>query len=149
MNYSAKDVLADYLQFSGLESSKTSWNQKTLKNNPPRFYRLKILKSLFKAFNLGNIKDFEEGGFVLKRDIEDYKTLIKQIRSDPSVKIGLRTGEKVTLKHICRTFEQSRSSLFKQPPVVFKWFATSIHTASFILGNVSQYTSSGVLLARP
>jgi hypothetical protein len=106
MNYMAKDVLADYFEFTSLEPSKTSWNQKKLKSNPPRFYRLKILKSLFKAFNLGNIKEFEEGGFILKRDIEDYKALIKQIRSDPSVKKGLRADEDVTLKHICRIFER-------------------------------------------
>jgi hypothetical protein len=63
-----------------------------------------MLKSFFKAFNLGNIKEFEEGGFILKRDIEEYGALIKQIRSDPSVKKGLHPDKEVTLKHICRIF---------------------------------------------
>ena len=45
--------------------------------------------------------------------------------------------------------EERWSSPFRQPPMVFKWFAAPVYTASFAFGNVLQYDSSGVRSARP
>ncbi len=86
--FTPKDILALYFDFKSFQPSKRTWNEHTLHDNPPRLYRLKMLQSLFKAFGLGSIKTFHEGGFVLKRNIEDYSVLIERIKTDTKAHIS-------------------------------------------------------------
>ena len=83
----------------------------------------------FVTFLLGCSHSFEEA--LLKMKIP-----IRHIEEDKTVPMYI-------------TGIQGWSRSFRQSPTVFKWFAAFIHTASFILGNLSQYTSSGVLSESP
>ncbi len=76
MIFTAKEVFKNYLQFLSFFPSTVGWDEKKLVDNPPRYYRLRQLKILFKAFSLGNIADFESGNFIKKRALEEYKELI-------------------------------------------------------------------------
>jgi hypothetical protein len=106
VNYTAKDVLDLYLEFEGMQSDQDTWAEGSLQDNPPRLYRLKALGSLFRAFELGDIKEFAVGTFVLKRKIEDYSALIKQIKSELRTITKLRKGEQLTLKEIAFLFKR-------------------------------------------
>ena len=98
--YTAKDALDLYLVFESMQQDESTWTDDGLRDNPPRFYRLKILKSLFKAFDLGDLKKFAEGNFVLQRRIEDYDSLIKRIQSELKSITKFRKGEEITLNDI-------------------------------------------------
>lgn len=104
--YTAKDVLDLYLEFEGMQPDQDTWAEGNLQDNPPRFYRLKSLDSLFSAFELGDIKEFAEGTFVLKRKIEDYSALIKQMKSELRTITKFRKGEQLTLNEIAFLFKR-------------------------------------------
>jgi len=104
--YIAKDVLDLYLEFEGMQYDQDTWAEGNLQDNPPRFYRLKALGSLFRAFGLGDIREFAEGTFVLKRKIEDYSTLIKQMKSELKSVTKFRKGEEITLHEIAFLFRR-------------------------------------------
>jgi hypothetical protein len=104
--YTAKDVLDLYLEFEGMQPEQDTWDESNLQDNPPRFYRLKALGSLFRAFELGDIKEFAVGAFVLKRKIEDYSSLIKQMKSELKTVTKFRKGEQLTLNEIAFLFKR-------------------------------------------
>ncbi len=104
--YTAKDALDLYLVFESMQQDESTWTDDGLRDNPPRFYRLKILKSLFKAFDLGDLKKFAEGNFVLQRRIEDYDSLIKRIQSELKSITKFRKGEEITLNDIAFLFKR-------------------------------------------
>jgi len=102
--YTAKNVLDFYLEFEGMQPDKRTWTEDKLKDNPPRLYRFKMLQSFFVAFELGDIMEFAEGTFVLKRKIGDYRTLIKQMKSELKTITKFRKGEDITLNEIAFLF---------------------------------------------
>ena len=104
--YTAKDVLDLYLEFEGMQPEQDTWTDDDLQDNPPRFYRFKMLQSFFRAFGLGDIKEFAVGTFVLKRKIEDYSALIKQMKSELKTVTKFRKGEQLTLNEIAFLFER-------------------------------------------
>jgi hypothetical protein len=106
VNYTAKDVLDLYLELEGMQPEQDTWAEGILQDNPPRFYRLKALGSLFRAFELGDIKEFAVGTFVLKRKIEDYSALIKQMKSELKTVTKFRKGEQLTLYEIAFLFKR-------------------------------------------
>jgi len=57
------------------------WNARSLKFNEPRFYRLKQLESLMRAFEIGNdlLRDFRNQGFLNNRSIGDFQSIIDDI----------------------------------------------------------------------
>lgn len=104
--YTAKNILDLYLELKGMHSDQDTWTEDKLVDDPPRFYRLKKLLSLFRAFDLGDIREFDEGTFVVKRNIEDYRPLIKQIKSELKAITKFRKGEEITLNEISFLFER-------------------------------------------
>ena len=103
--YTAKDILDLYLEFTYMEPDKNVWDEDWLQNNDPKLFRLKILKSLFRAFDLGEIKDFDDGSFILKRKLEDYDFLKKKIVSDLGTKPGLAYSQALDLSDIAYMFQ--------------------------------------------
>lgn len=104
--YTAKDALDLYLEFESMQPDESTWTDDGLRDNPPRFYRLKVLKSLFKAFDLGDLKKFAEGNFVLKRRIEDYDSLIKRMKSELKSVTKFQKNEEITLNEITFLFKR-------------------------------------------
>ncbi len=99
------DILSGYLDFKSLVPSKKSWSENNLKDNPGGLYRFKALESLFRAFNLGDIKTFEKGVFILKRNIKEYDVLIEKIKSDPVSKGIFSKRSRLDLHALSRTFQ--------------------------------------------
>jgi hypothetical protein len=106
VNFTAKDVLDLYLEFEGMQPEQDTWAEGSLQDNPPRFYRLKALGSLFRAFEMGDIREFAKGTFVLKGKIEDYSALIKQMKSELKTVTKFRKGEQLTLNEIAFLFKR-------------------------------------------
>ena len=104
--FTAKEVLDLYLEFEGMQPDEDTWTENKLQDNPPRFYRFKMLQSLFKAFELGDIKGFAKGTFVLKKKIKDYIPLIKQMKSELKTITKFRKGEHITFNEIAFLFER-------------------------------------------
>ena len=106
VKYTAKDVLDLYLEFEGLQPDEGTWIEDNIQDNPPRFYRLKSLQSLFRAFDLGNIQEFAEGTFILERTIGDYSALTQQMKSELETNTKSRIREPLTLKNIVFLFKR-------------------------------------------
>jgi len=104
--FMSNDVLDLYLEFKGMQSDQNTWTEDNLADDPPRFYRFKMLMSLFRAFELGDIREFDEGTFVLKRKIEEYSTLIKQMKSELKNVTKFRKGEEITLHETAFLFRR-------------------------------------------
>jgi len=104
--YSVKNVLDLFLEFKGMQPDEDTWTQDLLQDDPPRFYRFKMLQSLFKAFDLGDVREFDEGAFVLRRKIEDYSALVKQMKSELKSVTKFRKGEEITLHEIAFLFRR-------------------------------------------
>lgn len=104
--YTAKDVLDLYLEFESMQPDKRTWTDGKLRDNPPRFYRFKMLQSLFRVFDLGDLKKFAEGNFVLERRIEDYTLLIKRMKSELKSVTKFRKGEEIAQSEIAFLFKR-------------------------------------------
>ncbi|MGD1840951.1 MAG: hypothetical protein ACFB0B_08660 [Thermonemataceae bacterium] len=78
---SANDFLHKYFEFKAMEPNLRRWSLRRLKHNEPRYYRLKALLALLKAFELGSHlrKDFTEGGFLKIRDVTDFLAIYEDI----------------------------------------------------------------------
>ncbi|MEM9981272.1 MAG: hypothetical protein AAF734_02175, partial [Bacteroidota bacterium] len=78
---SANDFLHKYFEFKAMEPTHKKWNLRRLKSNKPRYYRLKALLALLKAFELGSHlqKDFTEGGFLKNKDTTDFLAIYEDI----------------------------------------------------------------------
>lgn len=102
--YTAKDALDLYLEFEAMQPDRRTWTDGRLQDNPPRFYRFKRLQAFFEAFELGDIREFAEGTFILKRKIRDYASLIKRMKSELKTITKFRKGEEITLHEIAFLF---------------------------------------------
>jgi len=80
-NYTAKDFLEIYLEFADLVPNQSKWNEEAISSNPPRLYRFQQLKSLMKAFEIGDdlLKDLKEGGFLSRRENLDLSLLFEDM----------------------------------------------------------------------
>lgn len=80
-NYTVKDFLDKYYEFKSMVPNYKDWNQKSLKYNEPRFYRLKELESLIRAFDIGTdlLQDFQNRKFLERRTLSDFEPIIKDI----------------------------------------------------------------------
>jgi hypothetical protein len=103
--YTSKDILDIYLELVCLEPDKTKWDEDLLDIHEPELYRFKILKSLFRAFDLGEIKDFDQGSFIEQSKPEDYSFLTKKIISDLGTKPGLAYSQALSLSDIAYMFQ--------------------------------------------
>ncbi len=76
-----KDFLDKFYEFKAMVPNHNEWNAKSLKYNKPRFYLLKELESLMRAFEIGNdlLHDFQNRKFLEKRSIEDFRPIIDDI----------------------------------------------------------------------
>ena len=103
--YTSKDILDMYLEFVCIEPDKNVWDEDWLQNNEPKLFRLKMLTSLFRAFELGEIKDFDDGSFIMQRKREDYDFLKKKIVTDLGTKPGLAYSQALGLSDIAYMFQ--------------------------------------------
>ena len=103
--YTAKDILDMYLEFVYMEPDKNVWDEDWLQNNEPKLFRLKMLKPLFRAFDLGEIKDFDDGSFILKRKLEDYDFLKNKIVADLGAKPGHAMSQALDPSDIAYMFQ--------------------------------------------
>jgi hypothetical protein len=103
--YTPEDILRIYLELACLEPDKNKWDEDWLQNNEPELFRFKMLKSLFRAFGLGDIKDFDQGTFIVKRKLEDYGFLTEKILSDLGPKPGHAYSQALDLSDIAFMFQ--------------------------------------------
>ncbi len=75
--YTVKDFLDIYLQFVNLVPKRSDWNEEATSSHPPKLYRLQQLKSLMKAFDIGEdvSKNFKNGKFLRNRKPFEYKLI--------------------------------------------------------------------------
>lgn len=79
-NYTAFEFLPLYFEFKAMTPNISQWNEKSLKSNPPRYYRFLRLKALIKAFGLKiDLCEFESGKFIYSKDISEYQFLTKEL----------------------------------------------------------------------
>lgn len=102
--HSAQTVLDLYLEFEAMQPDKRTWTPDKLRDNPPRLYRFQMLTSLFRAFDLGDLRKFSEGTFVRQRRIDDYAALIRQMESELKTVTKFRKGEDISLHEIAFLF---------------------------------------------
>lgn len=81
--FTAFDFLTKFYEFKRMVPNNHHWYEKSLKRNPPRYYRLLELQSLMKAFNIGDdlIEDFDNQGFLDKRKPSDFEPIYKDIEA--------------------------------------------------------------------
>ena len=103
--YTARNILDMYVDLKCLQPDKELWDEISLQNNEPQLFRLKILKSLFGAFDLGDLKDFDQGTFIVKRKLEDYGFLTEKILSDLGPKPGHAYSQSLDLNDIAYMFQ--------------------------------------------
>lgn len=103
--YTSKDILDLYLEFVCIEPDKNVWSEDWLQNNEPKLFRLKMLKSLFRAFDMGDIKDFDQGSFIEQRTLKDYDFLTTKIISDLGQKQGKVFSKALSLSDIAYMFQ--------------------------------------------
>lgn len=98
-NYTAKDFLEIYLEFLGLVPKQSEWNEEVIFSIPPRLYRFRQLKSLMKAFEIGEdlLIDFKEGGFLSRRENLDLSLLFEDMEKYVQSNIANEEQEKSIL----------------------------------------------------
>lgn len=81
--YKIKDLLDKFFEFKAMVPNVNSWNLISLQDNEPRYYRLKELLSLIKAFEIGDdlYNDLQNTGFLERRTILDLEPILKDIES--------------------------------------------------------------------
>jgi hypothetical protein len=81
--FTAYNFLTKFYEFKGMVPNNCDWYERSLKGNPPRYYRLLELQSLMKAFNIGDdlIRDFDNQGFLEKRNPSDFEPIYKDIEA--------------------------------------------------------------------
>jgi len=79
--FTVKDFLDKFYEFKAMVPNYRDWNHKSLKYNEPRFYRLKELESLIRAFEIGTdlLQDFQNRQFLERRTLIDFEPIIKDI----------------------------------------------------------------------
>ena len=75
--YTALDLLRQYLELCGFTPDQSEWNTEALRENPPRLIRLQRLKALFHAFGIPfDRSQFEKGKFI------DWKNPVYEVFRD-------------------------------------------------------------------
>lgn len=82
MDLTAIDVINQFLEFQSLVLNTAMWKESELMDNPPRLYRFNQLQALFRAFDLGQLPEFENGNFVEKRPVEGYQIIFDKVQKD-------------------------------------------------------------------
>ena len=82
MYITAKEIIYKYLKFKHLVPNINSWNEEKLKNNSEYYQMFLQLRAIFCAFNLGLIRDFENGSFVRNFPIESFSRLVEIARKN-------------------------------------------------------------------
>lgn len=121
--YAARNILDMYVDLKCHQPDKTMWDEVSLENGGSEYYRLKMLKSLFRAFDLSEIKDFDDGSFILKRKREDYEFLTKKIISDLGPKPGHALSQALALSDIAYMFQSWLLQLYECEKVIkaYSW----------------------------
>ena len=81
--FTARDFLKKFHGFREITPNTDFWTLESLEENPPRYYRLLEIKSLMRAFNLGEdlLNDFRTGVFVDKRSAKANKAIYKELEA--------------------------------------------------------------------
>lgn len=77
MYITAKEIIDKYFKFKYLVPNVNNWNEEKLKNNSYYYTLFLQLRAIFCAFNLGLIRDFENGSFVRNFPIEAFSRLVE------------------------------------------------------------------------
>ncbi|MEL6133443.1 MAG: hypothetical protein AAFR59_08785 [Bacteroidota bacterium] len=151
--YGAHDFLRKFQAFKRMVPDPQSWKPKKLIFNEPRYYRLKELLSMMKAFDLGEdlYEDIEQKRFLKRRKKEDFAGLL----TDLECYIETRDWEKVhyateknrvrnmsrfpmVIGHFMRFSEQARALLaFNEG-----WMEASSVEARYTIFKTAGITSS-------
>lgn len=80
--YRASDFLRLYQEFRQMEPNVNNWKLRRLKSNKPRYYRLKQLLSLMKAFHIGDdlLEDFHNRKFLSRRDLDSLAPIMADVQ---------------------------------------------------------------------
>ncbi|MEO1416068.1 MAG: hypothetical protein AAFW00_12580 [Bacteroidota bacterium] len=79
--FRAKDFLRKFQEFKRMVPDHENWKARKLIFNEPRYYRLKQLLSMMKAFDLGEdlYEDIEQKRFLKRRRKEDFDGLLEDL----------------------------------------------------------------------
>jgi len=69
----ASFLVFKYMELLNIFPYRSYWNEEYLINNPPAYYRLLQFQCLCKIYNLGSVKEFINGDFILSRNQEEKK----------------------------------------------------------------------------
>ncbi|PIY12350.1 MAG: hypothetical protein COZ18_02250 [Flexibacter sp. CG_4_10_14_3_um_filter_32_15] len=143
--YTAKDFLEIYLEFVDLVPKQSEWNEEAISSNPPRLYRFQQLKSLMKAFEIGDdlLRDFKEGEFLNKKDSLDFSLLYQDV--EIYIKNNHSEEGKKYLREELTRDKNTKSAFLKMLP--FTKFLEVIERVNYILQINSGVLAAGRLLA--
>ncbi len=79
LKYTAIEFIHIFQRFIEFIPDKKEWNRNALRNYKPGYCLYSQLESLFNAFELGKLTDFESGDFILKMNDNDYKIIFKKL----------------------------------------------------------------------
>ncbi len=80
---SARNLLNCYLELKVLTPNLEDWSEQKLQSNPPRLYRLQILKSILKAFEINSVLEFKAGSFIRVNNKYRYSNSLNLISKRP------------------------------------------------------------------
>jgi hypothetical protein len=142
-SYSAFEFLPLYFEFKAMIPDISQWNEKSLKDNPPRYYRFLQLKSLLKAFGLQiELTEFESGNFISCKDISEYKFVLNELcKFNKSDKSGFKSENPneiniPEIEQIYTRFLQLLESVF-----IVKSFNSGLIEASSVSARFTYKTS--------
>lgn len=146
--FTAYDFLIKFYEFKGMVPNSYDWYERTLNNNPPRYYRLLELQSLMKAFNIGDdlIRDFDNQGFLERRNDSDFEPIYKDIevyamgnefekeRFEMEKERMRKIGIKMIYQHFMNFSETIRNTLNFNSG----WVETGMINSRYIIHKTSQ-----------
>ena len=80
---SARNLLNCYLELKVLTPNLEDWSEQKLHSNPPRLYRLQILKSILKAYEIDSFFEFQAGAFICVNNKNRYSNALNLISKRP------------------------------------------------------------------
>ena len=80
--FRVKDFLDKFFEFKRMVPNANAWNTNALRYNEPRYYRLKQLEALMRAFDIGDdlAHDFQNRNFLKNRSIKDLDPIMDDIK---------------------------------------------------------------------
>jgi hypothetical protein len=78
----ASFLVFKYMELLNIIPYRSYWNEEYLINNPPAYYRLLQFQCLCKIYNLGSVKEFINGDFILSRNQEEKKYRIHKYQEN-------------------------------------------------------------------